>query len=35
LAAYLAFHPDRANELKTMFTDKGLCIPVNRLLSLS
>lgn len=35
LAAYLAFHPDRANDLKTMFVNVGLCIPVNRLLSLS
>ncbi len=35
LAAYLAFHPGRADELKRMFTDAGLCIPVNRLLALS
>lgn len=35
LAAYLAFHPDCADDLKTMFSNEGLCIPVSRLLSLS
>lgn len=35
LAAYLAFHPSRADELKRMFADAGLSIPVGRLLALS
>lgn len=35
LAAYLAFHPGRADELKMMFTDAGLSIPVGRLFALS
>jgi hypothetical protein len=35
LAVYLAFHPNRAEELKSMFADEGLCIPIGRLLALS
>ena len=35
LAAYLAFHPGRADELKRIFSDAGLSIPVGRLLALS
>ena len=35
LTVYLAFHPKRANELQCMLADKGLSIPIKRLLALS
>lgn len=35
LTVYLAFHPDRADSLKKMFSENGLSIPVDRLLALS
>lgn len=35
LTVYLAFHPERAQELKQMLADNGLSIPVTRLLALS
>ncbi|MDP1614210.1 MAG: RNA-directed DNA polymerase [Methylococcales bacterium] len=35
LAGYLAFYPDRADELNKMFVDVGLSIPIGRLLTLS
>lgn len=35
LTVYLAFHPDRAEDLKKALKDNGLSIPVRRLLALS
>ena len=35
LTVYLALHPERATELKSMFGDAGLSIPIGRLLALS
>jgi hypothetical protein len=35
LAVYLALHPSRANELKTMFYESGFSIPIDRLGALS
>jgi hypothetical protein len=35
LTVYFAFHPDRADSLKTIFAEGGLSIPVERLLALS
>ncbi|MDP3496070.1 MAG: RNA-directed DNA polymerase [Candidatus Nitrotoga sp.] len=35
MTVYLAFHPDRADSLKKMLAEKGLSIPVGRLLALS
>ena len=35
LTVYLAFHPDRADSLKKMLAERGLSIPLGRLLALS
>ncbi len=35
LTVYLALHPERADSLKTMFSEGGLSIPVGRLLALA
>ena len=35
LTAYLAFHPDRSDEIKAAFAANGLSIPVGRLLAIS
>ena len=35
LTIYLAFHPGKAAGLKSAFRDAGLCIPIDRFLSLS
>lgn len=35
LTVYLAFHPDRADEIKAAFATNGLTVPVGRLLAIS
>jgi hypothetical protein len=35
LTAYLAFHPDRADSIKALFSEQGLTVPVSRLLALA
>lgn len=35
LTIYLAFHPDRAGDIKKIFSSNGLSIPVGRLLAIS